>query len=98
MAINADEICGCGTSARIIFVHCGNLFQPCAFTSAAGMVMAGNESVATYRRNAADCVEMAKEFLKREDKLVLLDMAQAWLRLAEITEKFGDALCGLASN
>jgi hypothetical protein len=25
-------------------------------------------------------------------------MANAWLRLAEIAEKFGDALCGLATD
>jgi hypothetical protein len=56
------------------------------------MVMAGNESVAAYRRNAANCVEMAKEFFKPEGKLVLLNMAQAWLKLADLTEKFGDTL------
>jgi hypothetical protein len=54
------------------------------------MVMAGNESVAAYRRNAADCVEMAKEFPKPEGKLVLLNMAQAWLRMAELVNKIGD--------
>jgi hypothetical protein len=57
----------------------------------------GEESVAVYRRNAANCVEMAKEFPKPEAKLTLLDMAQAWLRLADLTEKFGDTL-GAASS
>jgi hypothetical protein len=56
------------------------------------MAMAGNESVAECRRNAADCVEMAKEFFKPEGKLVLLNMAQAWLRMADLVEKFGDSL------
>ncbi|MFY9840612.1 MAG: hypothetical protein WAK55_29920 [Xanthobacteraceae bacterium] len=51
--------------------------------------MAGNESVAAYRQNAANCVEMAKEFLKPESKLVLLNMAKAWLSMADLTEKFG---------
>jgi ABC transporter substrate binding protein len=36
--------------------------------------------------------EMAKEFPKPEGKLVLLDMAQAWLRMADLIEKFGDTL------
>jgi hypothetical protein len=54
--------------------------------------MAGNRSIEAYRRHAANCVEMAKEFLKPEDKLVLLDMAQAWLRMADLIEKFTDAL------
>ena len=57
-----------------------------------GMVMAGNKSVAAYRCNAANCVEMAKEFSEPDKKLTLLDMANAWLRLAEITEKFGGTL------
>jgi hypothetical protein len=35
---------------------------------------------------------MAKQFLNLDYKLALLDMAQAWVRLADITEKFGDAL------
>ena len=55
--------------------------------------MAGSEeSVAVYRRNAANCVEMAKEFLKPESKLVLLNMAKAWLSMADLTEKFGDTI------
>jgi hypothetical protein len=56
------------------------------------MVMAGIETVVAYRRNAADCVEMAKEFPKPEGKLVLLNMAQAWLRMADLVEKLGDTL------
>ena len=60
--------------------------------------MPGNELVAAYRRYAANCVEMAKEFSEPDQKLTLLDMVNAWLRLPEIAEKFGDALCGLASN
>jgi hypothetical protein len=48
--------------------------------------------VTVYRRNAAHCVEIAKEFPNPTDKRVLLDMAQAWLRLCEINEKFDYAL------
>jgi hypothetical protein len=54
--------------------------------------MAESEIVAVYRRNAAHCTEMAKEFSKLEDRIALLDMAQAWLRLADLTEKLGEAL------
>jgi hypothetical protein len=48
--------------------------------------------VAAYRLNAAHCVEIAKGFPNLTDKYVLLDMAQAWLRLSEINEKFDHAL------
>jgi hypothetical protein len=48
--------------------------------------------VTVYRRNAAHCIEIAKEFPNPTDKRVLLDMAQAWLRLCEINEKFDYAL------
>jgi hypothetical protein len=54
--------------------------------------MAGNDSVAAYRQNAANCVKMAREFPKPESKLVLLNMAKAWLRMADLIEKFRDTL------
>jgi hypothetical protein len=48
--------------------------------------------VAACRLNAAHCVEIAKEFPNLTDRRVLLDMAQAWLRLCEINERFDHAL------
>jgi hypothetical protein len=48
--------------------------------------------VTVYRQNAAHCVEIAREFSNPTDKGLLLDMAQAWLRLCEINEKFDHAL------
>jgi hypothetical protein len=48
--------------------------------------------VAACRLNAAHCVEIAKGFPNLTDKRVLLDMAEAWLRLCEIDEKFDHAL------
>jgi hypothetical protein len=48
--------------------------------------------VTVYRQNAAHCVEISKEFPNPTDKTLLLDMAQAWLRLCEINEKFDHAL------
>ena len=54
--------------------------------------MIGSEVVAAYRLNAANCVEMARQFPNIDHRLALLDMAQAWVRLADVTEKFGDAL------
>jgi hypothetical protein len=50
------------------------------------------EMVAVYRLNAANCAEMAKEFSKLEDKIAVLDMAEAWLRPADLTEELGEAL------
>ena len=54
--------------------------------------MAGTQLIAGYRLNAANCFDVAKKFADPERKLALLDMAAAWLRLAEITEQFGEAL------
>jgi hypothetical protein len=51
-----------------------------------------------YRRNAAHCVEIAKESPNPADRRVLLDMAQAWLTLCEINEKFDHALQEAAST
>lgn len=54
--------------------------------------MAHAELIAAYRLNAASCSEMAKEFSKHADRIALLHMAQAWSRLADLTEKLGDTL------
>jgi hypothetical protein len=55
-----------------------------------GLWMLGAEVATAYRLNAAHCVEMAKEFSKAEERLAFLQMAQVWLRLADIAEKFDD--------
>jgi hypothetical protein len=40
-----------------------------------------------YRHNAAECVLMIDETLDPEDRLVLMQAAAAWLRLAEQCEQ-----------
>ncbi len=47
---------------------------------------------AAYRLNAANCFDIARENRDPTQKLALLDMAQAWLRLGEINKKFENAL------
>jgi len=54
--------------------------------------MAGTQWTEGYRLNAANCLDLAKEFADPERKLALLEMAAAWLRLADITEEFSEAL------
>jgi hypothetical protein len=54
--------------------------------------MMGTHLIAGYRLNAANCFNLAREFPDPQRKLALLDMAAAWLKLAEITEDFGEAL------
>jgi hypothetical protein len=56
------------------------------------MEMAG---VGDYAGRAAHCLLLAKQTPSRETKLVLLDMARAWLLLAEQNRKNGqNALVG----
>ncbi|HEV2718307.1 MAG TPA: hypothetical protein VGU64_23780 [Terriglobales bacterium] len=45
------------------------------------------ELVARYRLYAAHCVEVAQRLPETESKLMLLDMAQSWLMLAEQAAK-----------
>ena len=52
--------------------------------------MAATQLIAGYRLNAANCFDLAKEFADPERKLAMLDMAAAWLKLAEVSEQFGD--------
>ena len=49
--------------------------------------MADGELVVAYRLNAANCTEKAKGCSDLGDRIALFAMAQAWLRLAEFTEK-----------
>ena len=54
--------------------------------------MAATQLIAGYRLNAANCFDLAQEFADPERKLAMLDMAAAWLKLAEISEQFGEGL------
>ena len=40
-----------------------------------------------YRQYAAECLRLAGEVEAATSKAVLLDMAQSWVRLAELAEK-----------
>jgi hypothetical protein len=43
-----------------------------------------------YRENAAECLRLAHEAQDARTKFVMLEMAQAWMRLAEHSEKLRD--------
>jgi hypothetical protein len=49
--------------------------------------MSPNEMAACYRLYAAYCAEFAQADLEPGRKVALLDMAQAWARLAEQIDK-----------
>jgi hypothetical protein len=40
-----------------------------------------------YRTNAAECFAMARELTDPQKRVILLDMASCWLRLARQAEK-----------
>jgi hypothetical protein len=44
------------------------------------------KSFERYRRYAADCLKMAQSAANEGDKALLLQMAEAWRHLAELTE------------
>ena len=43
-------------------------------------------TVGEYRQNAVDCIQLAKAITDVKRKLAIIDMAQAWQRLAEQAE------------
>ncbi|MGA9006598.1 MAG: hypothetical protein WB495_06820 [Xanthobacteraceae bacterium] len=49
--------------------------------------MSSTGSAELYRVHATQCVELALKAPDRETRLALLDMAQAWLALAEHADK-----------
>ena len=55
-------------------------------------IMADSELVVAYRLNAAKCTELAHGCSDLGDRIAMLTMAQAWLRLADTTEKLGAAV------
>jgi len=52
------------------------------------MTSTGSDS---YRRYAAQCVELARKTPDPKTRLALLDIAQAWLALVEQADKNGNA-------
>jgi hypothetical protein len=42
--------------------------------------------VESYRQHAADCVRQAQDQESPDDKNILLNVALAWLRLAQLTQ------------
>jgi len=49
--------------------------------------MSPGEAAASYRLYAAYCAEIAQTVTDSVRKVALLDMAQAWARLAELADK-----------
>jgi hypothetical protein len=45
---------------------------------------------ADYRQNAAECLRLAHEAQDARAKFLMLEMAQAWMRLAEHSERLRD--------
>jgi hypothetical protein len=56
--------------------------------------MTPGEAAAGYRLYAAYCVEIAQTVTDSARKVALLDMAQAWARLAEIADKDTEEAAG----
>jgi hypothetical protein len=54
--------------------------------------MSSSDVVAAYRLNAVKCVDLAQSSSDSENKLVLLEMARAWLLLAEQAVKNGETI------
>ncbi len=57
--------------------------------------MSPSELMATYRLNAALCVEIANDCLESGRKIALLNMAQAWIGLAEQVGKVSGIALGV---
>jgi hypothetical protein len=49
--------------------------------------MSRDGQVEAYRAHAATCVQLAQKTIDSEIKIALLDMARAWLNLADQAEK-----------
>jgi hypothetical protein len=76
------------------FVHCGTKRPTSGLSDGSmsnnivrvGMSLSPTELIASYRLHAAQCIEIARD-LEPDRKLALLNIAQAWLNLAEQVAK-----------
>lgn len=60
--------------------------------------MVPREAAAYYRDYAAHCVEIAHDTVDAARKAVLLNMAQAWLVLADLADRGDEPLRGIAQQ
>lgn len=58
----------------------------------AGLGMSAGDMAARYREYAADCIKVAAGLSETVSKMRLLDMAKAWLDLADQAEKNGETV------
>lgn len=63
------------------------LQQVLTMSAYAGMGMGPSELAARYREYAATCIDLAHGQSAPSEKLWLLDMAQSWIDLADLTLK-----------
>jgi len=52
-----------------------------------GTGMADQQRTSTYHTNAADCLRMAQDATDEQKKLLLLGIAQAWMKLSDFVKK-----------
>ena len=52
--------------------------------------MSPSEAIAVYRVNAGNCIENVRHISDPDTKASLIVMAQAWVALADHTEKYGE--------
>ncbi len=58
----------------------------------------GSVSEDEYRRRALECVALSQFAENSEYRVLLLGMAQAWLRLADYAVMFGDTAAVIATQ
>jgi hypothetical protein len=76
------QLCGAGTKPIV------SRLGPSTSFDVSGSAVSPNEAVAFYRLSAAHCIEIARHISDPDNKKSLLVMAQAWLALADHTEKY----------
>jgi hypothetical protein len=81
---SVDLLCTAGTKLLV------GRFRQVRFLTCRDRPVSPSEAVAFHRLNAAHCIEIARHISDPATKISLLVMAQAWLALADHTEKYGE--------
>jgi hypothetical protein len=66
--------------------------ETCVERDTGEVEMQGAESVERYRSYAATCIEISRNIQDPAGKLVILEMAQSWLKLAEQAAEWAETV------
>ncbi len=93
-----DRIDNTRPSGKVFGVRTGTTCLPPDWIKGLHGAGVGSVSQDEYRRRALECIAVSRLVKNSEYRVLLLDMAQAWLRLADYAVMSGDTAAAIATQ